>query len=118
MLKFILASLAVIVLAFASLWLYGTFTFDARVSAEADDLYAQSDWSIQEAIGQEKLEQLPEPVLRWLTFSKLSLQNNPRGIQIDQQGYLRQSAEQAWLSFHAREYLITAAPARIWYATI
>lgn len=64
------------------------------------------------------LQNLPAPVIKYLTYSGVVGKKIPKTVFLKQTGKIRQSPESSWMDFEAVEYYSIDPPSFIWKASL
>ncbi|ANS75759.1 hypothetical protein AWM70_15075 [Paenibacillus yonginensis] len=95
------------------------FTFRRNVKKETALLLQACAHEPVIQLNEERLQQLPPPVLRWLRLTRSLDAGKPiRSVRIRQEGMLRTKPEGAWMPFRAKQYSLLDQPSFIWMARI
>jgi hypothetical protein len=94
----------------------GLLRFNQKVDQEIRELYSKSGSEKEVLVTAEMVQDLPEPVQRYLKYSGVVGKPFVRNIHLKQVGRIRQNAQQPWMEFVADEYYTVAPPAFIWSA--
>ena len=94
----------------------GLLSFNHKVDKEIRELFSKSGSEREALVTAEMLQDLPEPVQRYLKYSGVVGKPIVRSIHLKQVGRIRQNAQQPWMEFVADEYYTVAPPAFIWRA--
>jgi hypothetical protein len=65
-------------------------------------------------ITREDIQDLPEPVQKYLEYSGVIGKERIATVRLKQKGFFRQKEEQPWMPFTAEQYYTTIPPAFIW----
>lgn len=90
--------------------------FDRRIAREVDSLLAEAQPANGRTIVERDLERLPEPVQRWLRFSKVIGTEWPATVRLEQHGDFRLEGG-GWMPFSAEQYFTVDPPAFLWKAS-
>jgi len=94
----------------------GLLSFNHKVDKEIRELSSKSGSEKEALVTAEMLQDLPEPVQRYLKYSGVVGKPIVRSVHLKQVGRIRQNAQQPWMEFVADEYYTVAPPAFIWRA--
>lgn len=104
---------AVVAAAALAVWI-GRVTSDRRIEGEVDDLLAAGDGGEPEIIAESDLAGLPEPVQRWLRWSRVVGNERPRTVRLEQVGTFRLGEDRKWMPFTAEQHYTTDPPGFVW----
>jgi hypothetical protein len=90
--------------------------FDRRIAREADALLADAQPRTGRTITERDLERFPEPVQRWLRYSKIAGTEVPTTVRLRQDGQFHMKGL-GWMPFTAEQYFTIQPPAFLWKAT-
>lgn len=93
----------------------GWFRFDRRIAREIDGLASDARGGQTTIVTDRDLAGLPEPVRRWLRYSKVVGTPRPSTARLKQKGQF-QLAGRGWLPFAADQYFTTDPPGFLWKA--
>lgn len=94
----------------------GLLSFNRKVDKEIRVLFSKGRSEQEGLVTAEMLEDLPEPVQRYLAYSGVVGKPIVRTVHLKQVGRIRQDAQKPWMAFVADEYYTVAPPAFIWNA--
>ncbi|WP_068783453.1 DUF6544 family protein [Paenibacillus phocaensis] len=95
------------------------FTFRRNVKKETALLLQACAHEPVIQLNEERLQQLPPPVLRWLRLTRSLDAGKPiQSVRIRQEGMLRTKPEGGWMPFRAKQYSLLDQPSFIWKARI
>lgn len=95
------------------------FTFRQSVKKETALLLQACFHEPVIQINEDRLQQLPPPVLRWLRLTHaLDMEKPIRSVMIRQEGMLRTKPEGRWMPFSAKQHSLLDWPSFIWRARI
>jgi len=90
--------------------------FQRRITREIDALLAKADAVLERGLVTEAdLEGLPEPVQRWLRWSRVVGTPRPVTVRLKQDGQFRLGEDRGWLPFAAEQYFTSDPPAFLWW---
>jgi hypothetical protein len=90
--------------------------FRRRITREIDALLAKADAVVEPGLVTEgDLEGLPEPVQRWLRWSRVVGTPRPVIVRLKQDGQFRLGEDRGWLPFAAEQYFTSDPPAFLWW---
>jgi hypothetical protein len=90
--------------------------FQRRITREIDALLAKADAVLAPGLVTEAdLEGLPEPVQRWLRWSRVVGTPRPVTVRLKQDGQFRLGEDRGWLPFAAEQYFTSGPPAFLWW---
>lgn len=88
--------------------------FDNKVEKEVQELFESQEAGEPEAITEEDLKGLPEPVQRHLRYAGVVDRKKVKSVRLKQEGRFRQGEDGSWMSFEAEQYYTTEQPGFIW----
>lgn len=92
--------------------------FHRRISNEGADLLAAAgEWQTG-LMTEADLAGLPEPVQRWLRYSRVIGKPRPSTVRLWQEGEFRMAADAKWMPFEAEEYYTIDPPGFIWIVRV
>lgn len=94
----------------------GLLSFNWKVDREIRELSSKGRSEQDGLVTAEMLQDLPEPVQRYLAYSGVVGKPMVRTVHLKQIGRIRQDAQQPWMPFVADEYYTVTPPAFIWSA--
>ncbi len=97
---------------------FAGWNFNRQFCGEATRILNASVVSGKEIIQTEQLNSLPAPVQRWLLRSGITGKETIQTVYIRQKGKMRTKPGARALSFSARQYITTGAPAFAWKARV
>jgi hypothetical protein len=104
------------VVALAAAVLLGARTvFERRMAREVDALLADAQPISGRTITERDVERLPEPVQRWLRYSKVVGAELPTTVRLRQDGQFQMEGR-GWMPFTAEQYFTINPPAFLWKA--
>lgn len=112
--KIILGSVAAMAIVAASAVGIGRVASERRVSGEIADLFAASEEAEPTVVTEADLVGLPEPVQRWLRWSRVVGKERPSTVRLKMEGRFRTGEDQDWMPFAAEEYYTTDPPGFVW----
>ena len=90
--------------------------FQRRITRQIDALLAKADAVLEPGLVTEAdLEGLPEPVQRWLRWSRVVGTPMPVTVRLKQDGQFRLGEDRGWLPFAAEQYCTSDPPAFLWW---
>lgn len=108
--------IALILLAGILILAIGLLSFNRKVGDEIRELSSKGRSEQEVLVTAEMLQDLPEPVQRYLTYSGVVGKPIIRTVHLKQVGRIRQDAQRPWMAFVADEYYTVTPPAFIWSA--
>jgi hypothetical protein len=118
MMKKVLIIIAfIIVLAFIAA-LIGKFSFDRMVSKEVMNLFKNAGKEKPEKISEADIARLPEPVQKYMRYTKMVGKDKIHTVRLKQIGKIRMKQDAKWMPFEAEQYYTTDNPAFIWKANV
>jgi len=118
MIKKILITIIVLIILAAAAVLIGKFSFDRMVSKEVAELFKNVGQEEPEKITEADIARLPEPIQRYLRYTKLMGKDKIHSIRLKQTGKIRMKPDAKWMPFEAEQYYTTDNPAFIWKANV
>jgi Family of unknown function (DUF6544) len=115
--KIAVGSIASVVVVAASAVGIGRSAFKRRIYREVADLLAMSQSGQSRSIMETDLENLPEPVQRWLRNSHVLGKAYPVTVRLKQKGEFRLAENRGWMPFEAEQYFTTNPPGFVWMAS-
>jgi hypothetical protein len=91
-------------------------SFDRRMTRQIDALLADARPTGERTVTEHDLEQLPEPVRRWLRYSKVLGTRRPSTVRLRQDGRFQMDGGN-WVPFEAEQYFTTDPPGFFWKAS-
>lgn len=107
----------IIILIVASITIF-SIAFRRRVKKEAVELLSKSGKETKGVVTEEDLRRLPEPVRKYLEYTKIIGKEKTRTVRLKEKGFFRQKEGQKWTPFQAEQYYTTNPPAFIWFGAI
>lgn len=107
----------IIVLAFIAA-LIGKFSFDRMVSKEVMNLFKNAGKEKPEKISEADIARLPEPVQKYMRYTKMVGKDKIHTVRLKQIGKIRMKQDAKWMPFEAEQYYTTDNPAFIWKANV
>ena len=107
--------LGVVALA-AAVMVGARIAFERRMASEIDALLGRARAPERRIIAAEDLERLPDPVKRWLRYSKVVGARVPTTVRLRQDGQFQMDGR-GWMPFTAEQYFTINPPAFLWKAT-
>ena len=104
MIKSALIVLGIIVILLASTAVLGGVAFTKRTRNEAKELFKESDMTKPKVITEEDVQNLPEPVQRYLRYTQIIGKEEINTVRLKQGGYFRMKEDQKWMSITAEQY--------------
>ena len=92
----------------------GTISFNMRVKKEVKSLIKNIPDTESDTISDKDIKHLPEPMQRYLKFAQVPGKKKIKFARLKQEGSIRTSEEQKWISFKAKEYYSAEPPSFIW----
>ncbi len=111
----ILAALLILIVIAAFI---GKRALTSRVHREVTEMFEQSLPMNPDIVTEGELTGLPEPVQRWLRFSRVIGNERILTVRLKQQGEFRMRPGGRWMPFEAEQYYTTDSPAFSWYTTM
>ncbi len=106
-LLWIVAILALILLAVVVVAAVGLWRFDWQMKRESDALLAEAREIDADVITEADIERLPEPVHRYMHYTGVVGRTPIRTALVQQSGGFRTAPEQSWMPFRATEVYST-----------
>jgi len=114
MIKIVLIIFGVIILVIASSITIGNITFNKKVKNEIEELFRKSKETKPEVVTEEDIEELPEPVQKWLKNSQVVGKAKILAVRLKQKGLIRIKEGQSWMPTEAEQYFTIDEPGFIW----
>lgn len=92
----------------------GRYSFNRDVNQEVTQLFENAAAAEPDELSEADIDELPDPVQRWLRYSNVVGQERPRTVRLKQEGEIRLAPDQAWMPFTAEQYYTTDPPSFIW----
>ena len=90
--------------------------FERRMAREVDALLGAAQPTTGRTIAERDLQRFPEPVQRWLRYSKVVGTELPTTVRLRQDGQFQMEGRE-WMPFIAEQYFTITPPAFLWKAT-
>lgn len=97
---------------------YGQARFDAASDAALADLAARRPLTPSATMRSADLATLPPPVAHWLEEAGVVGRRRTVSVIVEQHGEMQTSADDAWMPFTARQWILTATPGFLWLADV
>jgi Family of unknown function (DUF6544) len=110
-------ALFVILLILFAYWLYERSKFESIMRGDVNRLFAEMVKGEPAIVTEAMLENLPEPVKRYLRYAGVVGKPIPRTVRLKQHGRFRMNPERPWMSITAEEYYSINPPAFVWIAS-
>ncbi|MDR7544467.1 MAG: hypothetical protein QN120_09510 [Armatimonadota bacterium] len=94
----------------------GRSVVEQRVFSEVDTLLARGRSARRATLTETHLAGLPEPVRRWLRYSRVVGRERPVTVRLRQRGLFRLGPQRGWMPFEAEQYYTTDPPGFVWVA--
>ena len=114
MIKIVLIIFGVIIVLIAVSITIGNITFNKKVKNEVEELFSQSKETKPEVVTETDLEELPEPVQKWLKNSQVVGKAKIFAVRLKQKGLIRIKEGQSWMPTEAEQYFTIDEPGFIW----
>ncbi|NJE25684.1 hypothetical protein E3E22_03415 [Thermococcus sp. MV5] len=118
MMKSVLIVLGVIVVLLVSTTVLGGVAFTKRTRNEAKELFKESDMTKPKVITEEDIQDLPEPVQRYLRYTQIIGKEEINTVRLKQGGYFRMKEDQKWMPITAEQYFRVDSTEFIWIAKV
>lgn len=92
--------------------------FDRQARKDARDLFAGQKITKTGVITEADIAGLPEPVQRWLRYSKVIGKERVHAVRLKQEGTIRTAEGQPWMPFTAEQYYTADSPGFVWKANV
>ncbi len=115
-LKRSLSILGLLVVMFIALIIYNDHFSALDAKAEVQQMYANVHMTSHNTISADDLKNFPEPVQRYLQYSKIIGTPKLHMVRLKQQGQFQISPDRGWSDFEAVQYYTVDPPAFVWYA--
>jgi hypothetical protein len=118
MIKKILIAIIMLIILVAVAALIGKYSFDRMVSKEVMELFKNAGKEKPERITEADINRLPEPVQRYMRYTKAVGKEKIHTVRLKQTGKIRMKPDAKWMPFEAEQYYTTDNPAFIWKANV
>lgn len=115
--KIILIALGSITVLVASSITAGNIIFKRKANSEVAKLFSKSKEVQPQLITEEDIKALPEPVQRYLKYTKVVGKERIRTVRLKQKGFFRQG-DRPWMPFEAEQYYTIDPAGFIWIANM
>ncbi len=92
--------------------------FNNRVEEEIGELFSDLNDHDKEVITQQDLENLPEPVKKWMNYAGVVGKNRLATVRLKQKAEMKLEKEKSWMPVEAEQYFTVNPPGFIWKARI
>jgi len=116
--KKVLIIIAIIIVLAVIAALIGKLSFDRMVSKEVAELFKNTSKEKPEKITEADIARLPEPVQKYLRYTKTVGKDKIHKVRLKQTGKIRMKPDAKWMPFEAEQYYTTDNPAFIWKANV
>jgi len=116
--KIALAVLGLIFVLIASFIALGNILFRRMVESEARKIFEDSRSSRPKLITEDDIRDLPEPVKRYLKYTKILGKENIETVKLRYKGSFRMREDQKGMPLKVEQYYTTNPPAFVWYGNI
>jgi hypothetical protein len=114
--KKVLIALVIIVILTMLVIGIGRYSFDRMVSKEVEKMFADTGNPPQEKIMEADITRLPEPVQKYLRYTKIVGKDKIHTVRLKQTGKIRMKPDTKWMPFEAEQYYTVDNPVFIWKA--
>jgi len=114
----ILGLLLVIIVLTYLLSSMGQINFQKRVNKDINKILSEVDLSKNKTIEEEDIKDLPEPVKRWLKFSRVIGKEEIKTVRLKQTGSMKIKPDQSGMKTKAEQYFNITTPAFVWKARV
>ncbi|MFH1258203.1 MAG: DUF6544 family protein [Elusimicrobiota bacterium] len=111
--KIIAVFLAVIL----SIVVMGNLSFKSKIKKEVKELFKNSPDTKKEIIKEEDITNLPEPIQRYLRYSRIIGKEKIKAVRLKQKGQIRREGKK-WMAIKAEQYYSAGRPGFIWVANM
>lgn len=118
MIKSVLIVLGIIVILLVSTAVLGGIAFTRGARNEAKELFKEDNMTKLEVITEEDLQDLPEPVQRYLRYTQIVGKEEIKTVRLKQGGYFRMKEDQKWMPITAEQYFRVDSAEFIWIAKV
>ncbi|USG99641.1 hypothetical protein K1720_09085 [Thermococcus argininiproducens] len=118
MIKSVLIVLGIIVILLVSTAVLGGVAFTKRTRNDAKELFKESDMTKPKVITEEDVQDLPEPVQRYLRYTQIIGTEEINTVRLKQDGYFRMKEDQKWMPLTAEQYFRVDSAEFIWIAKV
>jgi hypothetical protein len=98
--------------------LISKLSFDRMVSKEVADMFKNAGNEKLEKITDADINRLPEPVRKYMRYTKIVGKDKIHTVRLKQIGRIRMKPDAKWMPFEAEQYYRTDNPAFIWKANV
>lgn len=88
------------------------------IQHEALTLLQQAEQAASHRITAAQVQDVPEPMQRYLHYAGVVGREPVRTVRLRQQGFMRQHPEQRWMPLVAEQYFTAKPPVFLWHATM
>ncbi len=96
----------------------GYSNFRAQMKKEVAIFFHNKNEAKTGAIKEEDLEELPDPVKRYLKFTQIVGNERMQSVRLKMKGQFRLKPDQRWFPLMAEEYYTTDPPSLVWFGRI
>ena len=118
MIKIILIVLEIIIVLMALVIVMGDISFNREVKSEVKKLFKNYKERKSEIISEDDIKVLPEPVQKFLRYTKIIGKEKIRTVRLKQGGYFRLKENQKWMPIKAEQYYDADSVEFIWTGKI
>ena len=91
-----------------------TIIFNQKVKSEVEELFEKNKDAKPKIVAESDIEELPEPVQKWLKNSNVIGKERIFAVRLKQQGLIRTKEGQPWMPAEAEQYFTIDEPGFIW----
>jgi hypothetical protein len=117
MLRKIIFSISVLLLVVFLVIGFAYWNFNRKIDKEVANLSSNTKTETI-IVSENMLEDLPNPVKRCLTYSRIVGKPIPHIVRLKQAGKIRQDKKSAWMDFEATEFYSIDPPSFVWKASL
>ncbi|MDD8017567.1 MAG: hypothetical protein PHP42_04280 [Bacteroidota bacterium] len=117
-LKRALSILGLLIVLFIALVIYNNHFSKLDAKGEVQRMYANARMTSHDTITADDLKKFPEPVRRYLQYSRIVGTPKLHMVRLKQQGQFQIGPNRGWNDFEAVQYYTIDPPAFIWFAHI
>lgn len=92
------------------------FVASTKLGREIEKIFTQQQEQKPIIVTEEMLQNLPEPVRRYLTYTGVVGKPMVQKVRLRQAGRIRKDATQPWMNFEAKQYYSIHPPGFVWIA--
>lgn len=88
----------------------------SKLGREINKVFTQHQEQTQVIVTEDMLQELPDPVKRYLVYTGVVGKPIVQTVRLKQAGKIRKDTKQAWMNFEAKEYYSVSSPGFVWIA--